>query len=54
MGSRRPRSPEEPENEALQRTKPAFPSIGAVFAAERRCSTDSIGCHGERSARAGS
>ena len=29
------------QNEALQQTKPAFTTHGAVFAAERRCSADS-------------
>jgi len=28
------------QNEALQQTKPAFTTTGAVFAAERRCWAD--------------
>jgi len=33
-------SPEGLSNEALQQTRPAFTSIGAVLAAERRCWAD--------------
>jgi hypothetical protein len=29
-----------PHNEALQQTRPAITTTGAVLAAERRCSTD--------------
>jgi hypothetical protein len=32
-----------PQNEALQQTKPGITTHGPVFAAERRCSTDTSG-----------
>ena len=46
------RQRERPHNEALQQTRPAFTTTGAVLAAERRCSADtSAGWCKMRSAR---